>query len=130
MCCWRKTWRLFTSRRTGLQAEFFSLAYFLTIWLQALSGIFPDRFQFGVRPVAGGYMAAVFLAKRLDQGIAALLADFAVAVTLAAIESFRIMFVAHISMCVAPVMPVLRVELHPQFSSQSAQKSFTRPRTS
>ena len=33
---------------------------------QAFSGIFPNRFQFGVRPIARGYMVAVFFAKRLD----------------------------------------------------------------
>jgi len=47
-------------------------------------------------------MAAIFIAKRFDEGIAAFLADLAVVVPLATIESFRVVFSAHFSMCVAP----------------------------
>jgi hypothetical protein len=75
-------------------------------------------------------MVAVFFAKRLDQGIAALLADFAVAIPLAAIKFFRIMFVAHFSMCIAPDVPVLsrQTAFAVQFTIRA--KQFTRSRTS
>lgn len=122
MCCWRKTWRLFTAAEPVCRRIFITGLFFEDL-AQAFSGIFPDRFQFGVRPIAWGYMVAVFFAKRLDQGVAALLADFAVAVPLAAIESFRIMFAAHFSMCIAPVVPVFNASNYIRSSVHKPRKT-------
>ena len=97
---------------------------------QAFSGIFPDRFQFGVGAIAGSDVLAVLFAKRFDQGVAALLADFAVAVTLAAIESLRIMFIAHVSIWFAPVVPALACRTASAAQLLNHAKPFTRPRTS